>query len=73
VIAAFWQSSTGQFECGVPPQIVQIIRIWVAAADSKDAGTQNVCHGVGDQIRVTMVGDDCGQRVDQAKFLVGGC
>jgi hypothetical protein len=31
VVTAFWQSSTGQFERGVPTQIVQIVGVGVTA------------------------------------------
>ena len=53
--------------------IIQIIGIRVTASDGENAGAQNVRHRMCDQVGVAMVGDDRGQRVDQAKFPVGTC
>ena len=53
-------------------QIVEIVAIGVAACDGEDTFAQNVRHRMGDLGRVASVGDQPGQRVDQAKTLVGG-
>jgi len=73
VVSAFWQSPTGQFESRVLAQIIQIVGIRVAASNGEDPGAQSVCHRMCDQVGVAMVGDDCGQCVDQAKSPVDTC
>src|SRR5580765_2579712 len=53
-------------------QIVEIVAIGVAACDGENASTQDIRHRMRDLGRVTSVRDQPGQRVDQAKTLVGG-
>ena len=68
---AFREPPTGHLERRVAAQIVQIVAIWIATRDGEDASAQNVRHGMGDLRRIAIVGDQCRQRVDQAKALVG--
>jgi hypothetical protein len=70
VNAGFRQPSAGELEGGVLAQIVKIIRIRVAAGDREHTRAQNIGHRMSDQVGVSMVGDDGGQHVDQAKLLV---
>ena len=53
-------------------QIVEIVAIGIATCDGEDTLAQNVGHRMGDLGRIASVGDQSGQRVDQAKTLVGG-
>jgi hypothetical protein len=71
IIAGLRQAPAGQLERRVASQIVEIVGIGITAGNGEDAGAQNVGHGVSDQRRVAMVGDDRGQRVDQAQPAVG--
>jgi hypothetical protein len=71
VIAGLWQPSTGHFERWVFPQIVEVVGVGIAASDGKHAGPQDIGHRVGDLARIAMVGNDCGERIDQAKPFVG--
>ncbi len=70
IVAAFRQPSAGQLEGRVLAQIVQVVGIRIAAGDGEDAGAQDVRHGVGDPQWIAVIGDDRGQRVDQAKPFV---
>src|SRR3954466_11827323 len=53
-------------------QIVEIIAIGVATGDGENASPQDIRHRMGDLRRVAGIADQSGQRVDQAKTLVGG-
>jgi hypothetical protein len=71
ILATLRQPSAGQLERRVLPEIIHVVSIGVAAGNGEDTATQNVGHCVGDQGLVTMVGNNRGQHVDQAKPLVG--
>jgi hypothetical protein len=71
IITALRQAPTGQFECRVLAQIVQVIAIRIPASDREDARAQDVAQRVGDLVRITVVGDDRRKRIDQADLLVG--
>jgi hypothetical protein len=51
--------------------MVEIVGIGITAGDSEDACTQDVGQRMGDLRRVTVVGDDRGQPVGEAKLLFG--
>jgi len=70
VNAGFRQPSAGELEGGIPAQIIKIIRIRVAAGDGEHPRAQNIDHRMDNQVGVSMVGDEGGQHVDQAKLLV---
>jgi hypothetical protein len=66
------QSSARHLEGRIMAQIVEIIAVGVAARDGENAFTQDIRYRMRDLGRITSVGDQPGQRVDQAKTLVGG-
>ncbi len=71
IVTGLRQASAGQFEGRVATQVVQIVGIGIATGDCKDAGAQNIRHGMSDQRRVAMVCHERGQRVDQTEPAVG--
>ncbi len=57
IIAAVRQPPAGKLEGGIAAQAIEVIGVLVAAGDRQHAGTQNVGDTVGDQRRVTRIGD----------------
>ncbi len=72
IVAAIWQAPAGEFEAGIAAQVIEIVAIFIATSDGEDSGTQNVGEAVRNQGRVARVGDQRGERVDDAQAPFGG-
>jgi hypothetical protein len=57
IAAAVRQAIAGQLEGGITAQVVKVVGVFVAAGDSKDAGTQDVIDAVGHTGRVAWISD----------------
>ena len=65
------QTPAGQLECGIRPQMIEVVGVLVAAADREHASAEHIDKAVHDPCRIAPIGQHPGQIVGQAETPLG--
>jgi hypothetical protein len=65
------QPSAGQLECGIGPQMIEVVGVLIAAADREHARAEHIDEAVHDPSRVAPIREHPGQLVGQAETPLG--
>ncbi|MHC2608456.1 hypothetical protein ACVMHZ_009922 [Bradyrhizobium liaoningense] len=71
IAARVRQPSAGQLECGIGPQMIEVVGVLVAAADREHARAEHIDKAVHDPRRIAPIREHPGQIVGQAETPLG--
>ena len=58
IVARIGQAPTSELESRIPAQMIEVVRILVAAGDGQNARAKNAVERMGDQQGIARIGDD---------------